>query len=194
VNDAHGKKMSKSKGNVINPLELTDKYGTDAFRMALIIGNTPGTDLALREDKVKANKLFANKIWNITRFVLTNTENWDGSKPAQLEASDEKLIEELGILVKDVTEDMENYRFHLSAEKLYHYVWHTFADKIIEESKAKLQSSDSQVSTSAQFTLRYILENSLKLLHPFMPFVTEEIWQNIKPEGMLIVESWPKTK
>ncbi len=194
VNDAQGKKMSKSKGNVINPLTLTDKYGTDALRMALIVGNTPGTDVALQEDKVKAYKNFANKIWNITRFVLTSLEGFDGKKPELLIEQDLDNISELDELTKDVTKDMDEYRFYLAAEKLYHYVWHSFADKIIEGSKEKLKSEDQAVVKSTQFTLMHLLRTSLKLLHPFMPFLTEEIWSHIKKseENLLMVTKWPK--
>jgi valyl-tRNA synthetase len=179
VNDAQGKKMSKSKGNVINPLTLTQKYGTDALRMTLIVGNTPGTDLSLQEDKVKGYKNFANKLWNITRFVLSR------EKTGTLK---QELVDEFQELSKDITKDMENYRFHLGAEKIYHYVWHRFADEILEESKDKEDYGT---------TLYYILENSLKLLHPFMPFVTEEIWQDMpsKKDGILLmIEEWPETK
>ncbi len=195
VNDANGKKMSKSKGNVINPLTLTDKYGTDALRMALVVGNTPGTDLSLREDKVKGYKNFGNKVWNITRFVLTSTADWDGKKPAELTQDDEANITELNKLLEDITKDMDEYRFYMAAEKIYHYVWHRFADKIIEESKQKLLSEDVATKASIQYTLRYILETSLKLLHPFMPFITEEIWGNIRSSGndrLLMVTDWPK--
>ncbi len=196
VNDAQGKKMSKSKGNVINPLTLTDKYGTDALRMALIVGNTPGTDVALQEDKVKAYKNFANKIWNITRFVLTSTEGFDGSKPEKLMESDVENIKVLNELILDISRDMDNYRFYLAGEKLYHYVWHTFADKIIEESKERLKSEDGNIVRSTQYTLIYLLKTSLKLLHPFMPFVTEEIWSHIKEDAdnLLIVTKWPEQK
>lgn len=196
VNDAHGKKMSKSKGNVINPLQLTEKYGTDALRMALVVGNTPGTDLALQEDKVKAYKLFANKIWNVTRFVLENTKNFEGKKPETLTDSDTAHITELQNLVKDVTTDMDEYRFYLAAEKLYHYVWHTFADKILEESKKNLQSQESATVASSQYTLCHILEISLSLLHPFMPFLTEEIWSHISHDNkkLLLVSQWPKSE
>lgn len=190
VNDAQGKKMSKSKGNVINPLTLTDKYGTDALRMALVIGNTPGTDLSLREDKVKGHKNFANKIWNITRFALESTKDWDGTTPKSLAESASKNITELNELVADVTKDMDNFRFYLAAEKLYHYVWHTFADKIIEEAKENLKNEATKSST--QYALRHILETSLKLLHPFMPFVTEEIWSHIDGKKLLMVTEWPK--
>lgn len=192
VNDAQGKKMSKSKGNVVNPLELTDKYGTDALRMALIVGNTPGTDVALQENKVKAYKNFANKLWNITRFTLENTKNYNHEKPQKISEGDEKTISDFNDMVKDVTSDMDNFRFYLATEKLYHYVWHTFADKIIEESKEKLKSSNSEEVLSTQYTLNYILETSLILLHPFMPFITEEIWSKLNKDKLLMVTSWPK--
>ncbi len=193
VNDAQGKKMSKSKGNVVNPLDLTKKYGSDALRMALVVGNTPGTDLALREDKVKGYKNFANKIWNIARYVLSNTEGFDGNKPEKLEEGDQSIIEDLEKMYEDVTLDMDNFRYYLAAEKLYHYVWHTFADKILEESKEKLKSESMGVKKSIKFTLIYTLTTCLKLLHPFMPFITEEIW-GLMPnnKGLLLVEKWPK--
>jgi len=172
VNDAQGKKMSKSKGNVVNPMVLTEKYGTDALRMALIVGNTPGTDLALSEDKIKGYKNFANKIWNIARFVLSQER--DGKL-------DKELSDEFDALAKDITNDMENYRFYIAAEKIYAYVWHRFADEIIEEAKKQPGRGE---------TLYYILENSLKLLHPFMPFITEEIWSELKG-SLLMIEPWP---
>jgi len=203
VLDAKGRKMSKSKGNVINPLDLIEKYGTDALRMGLVIGNTPGTSLALAEDKIKGQKHFANKLWNIARFVLISMPEALDMK-ADLTAEDQKNLDELNATAQDLTKDMEEYRFYLAAEKIYHYVWHTFADKIIEESKAKLASGDPAVKASAQKMLLEILTTSLKLLHPFMPFVTEEIWSKLPikdPEKsqsdlgaskkLLIVEDWP---
>ena len=193
VLDPKGQKMSKSKGNVIDPMTLTQKFGTDALRMALVVGNTPGTSLALSEDKIKAYKNFANKIWNITRFVLSSIENWDGEKPEQLTESDSKNISVLNELTLDIIKDMENYRLYMAAEKLYHYVWHTFADKIIEESKVKLQSSNKNEIESTQYMLMHVLKTSLILLHPFMPFITEEIWQNIPNinDELLMVTKWP---
>lgn len=176
VNDAQGKKMSKSKGNVVDPLVLTRKYGTDALRMTLVVGNTPGTDLALREDKIKGYKNFANKIWNIARFVLSQER--DGEL-------DKELVDEFNALARDMTEDMDNYRFYIAAEKIYAYLWHRFADEIIEG--AKKQPGHGK-------TLYYILENSLKLLHPFMPFITEEIWSFFTTDGqasLLMIEPWP---
>ncbi len=193
VRDKDGKKISKSLGNNIDPLEVISKYGADAMRMALLIGTGPGNDSKMSDDKIKAYKLFANKIWNITRYVLTSTENWDGSKPEKLSEDDAKNISELNDLIADITKDMDAYRFYLAGEKLYHYIWHTFADKIIEESKEKLKSEDFDTVASAQYALRHILETSLTLLHPFMPFITEEIWSNIKTDNkMLMVTSWPK--
>ena len=174
VLDAKGQKMSKSKGNVINPLELTEKFGTDALRMGLVVGNTPGTSLALSEDKIKAYKHFANKLWNIARFVLSEERTGEVKK---------ELVEELDSIIEDVTKDMENYRFYMAGEKIYAYVWHRFADEILEESKKDREAYSA--------TLYYILENSLKLLHPFMPFITEEIWQELRKDELLMIESWP---
>lgn len=192
VNDQNGKKMSKSKGNVVNPLHLTEKYGTDALRIGLVVGNTPGSDLALREDKIKGYKNFANKLWNITRFILTSTEDFDRSTTPSVTPDDQKLIDSLSALTKDITDDMEAYRFYLAAEKLYHYIWHTLADDILESSKPILAGSDSTARTSRQLVLTHILESCLILLHPFMPFVTEEIWQSIGKDSMLMVAEWPK--
>lgn len=192
VLDAKGNKMSKSKGNVINPLDLTAKYGTDALRMGLVIGNTPGTSLALAEDKIRGQQHFANKLWNIARFVLINLPDMQDLQ-AKLLPEDQNNLDELNLMAKDMTNDMEQFRFYLAAEKLYHYIWHTFADKIVEESKAKLAGKDIAAKASAQRMLFEILTVSLKLLHPFMPFVTEEIWSKLplKDKKLLIVEEWP---
>ncbi len=189
-----GKKMSKSKGNVISPLELSQKYGTDALRMGLTIGNTPGTSSALYEEKIKAYKLFANKLWNIARFVLSNAEDFDTSKNPVLTPVDATLLANLWSLSREVTKEIDEYRFYLAGEKLYHYVWHTLADDILEDSKALLNGSDADARTSRQYTLLTILETSLKLLHPFMPFVTEEIWQSMGKQSILMVEEWPSGK
>lgn len=175
VNDAKGQKMSKSKGNVVNPLTLTEKYGTDALRMALIVGNTPGTDLSLREDKVKGYKNFANKIWNIARYILSQENNDSEVK--------EEIREEFEKFSQEVTKEMDGHQYHIASEKIYHFIWNRIADELIEESK-----KDQGLIPS----LRYLLEGSLKLLHPFMPFVTEEIWQEIKGDGsLLMIETWP---
>ncbi|HBD25076.1 MAG: valine--tRNA ligase [Candidatus Zambryskibacteria bacterium RIFOXYD1_FULL_40_13] len=192
LRDAKGQKFSKSLGNGIDPIQVIEEYGADALRMSLVIGIGPGADSKFDIQKVKAYKHFANKIWNISRFVLSNTEGWNGKKPDKLSEDDHLIITEFGDLIKDVTVDMDNYRFYLAAEKLYHYVWHNFADKIIEESKDKLKSDNKEIVESIQYTLRYVFENSLILLHPFMPFITEEIWTNIEKENLLMVTEWPK--
>lgn len=177
VRDARGRKMSKSLGNNLDPLDVTAKFGADAARMALVVGNTPGTDMRMSEDKIKGYKHFANKLWNIARFVLSQEHAGEMK---------EDLKVEFDALIVDVTNDIEEFRIYMAAEKLYHYLWHRFADEIIEGSKGK-------VGYGA--TLYYILENSLKLLHPFMPFVTEEIYQSMptKDSEFLMVARWPET-
>ena len=190
VRDAKGQKMSKSKGNVISPLTVSAEFGTDALRMGLIVGNTPGTDLNLDPRKIGAYKKFANKLWNISRFVLENAEGrgQDADK-TQTEAA---LLKELDELTTEVTTDLENFKFHLAAEKLYHYVWHRFADEIIEESKSILKAG-GDAAESRRYTIYQILHTVLRLLHPFMPFVTETIWQRLpeKDSELLMVAKWP---
>ena len=172
VRNQKGEKLSKSLGDNADPLSITSQYGTDALRMALIVGVGPGSDSKLSNDKLKAYKNFANKIWNIARFVLSQER--DGEL-------DKELVDEFDALAKDITDDMENYHFYIAAEKIYAYVWHRFADEIIEEAKKQPGRGE---------TLYYILENSLKLLHPFMPFITEEIWSELKG-SLLMIEPWP---
>lgn len=193
VNDAQGKKMSKSKGNVVSPIELTEKYGTDALRMALVVGNTPGSDIALSEDKIRGYRNFATKIWNIARFVLTSYRR-NNIEPAYT-AEDEKNLAELDAIKAEATAFLEQYDFNQSSNAIYHYVWHTFADKIIEAYKPRLAEGDTPDRAAAQETLLRILKGSLKLLHPFMPFVTEEIWSlmphdGAKAKSQLIIEEW----
>lgn len=195
VLDAKGQKMSKSKGNVINPLDLTDKYGTDAFRIGMVVGNTPGTSLALSEDKIRGYKNFANKIWNAARFVLDNTKDWEmpeNLKETEYDDEDKKSDEELKVLMKEITKEMDEYKFYIVAEKLYHYFWHTFADVIIERSKKKIL--ENRNAESAKALLYSQLTTLLRALHPFIPFVTEEIWSMVPVRGekkLLIVEKWP---
>ncbi|MDO8594788.1 MAG: valine--tRNA ligase [bacterium] len=196
VNDAKGQKMSKSKGNVISPLSLIEKFGTDALRIGLVAGNTPGTSLSLSEDKIRGYKNFANKLWNIARFIIENTagETFEHGFGDYTEA-DAKLREERHKLLVDVTKDMEAYRFYMAAEKLYHYAWHTFADKILEESKVLFEKGTDAEKKSRKQLLIHTLDKILRCLHPFIPFVTEEIWQLWKQptakEGMLMVAEWP---
>jgi valyl-tRNA synthetase len=182
VRDAQGRKMSKSLNNGIDPLDIAEKFGADAGRMALIVGTAPGTDSKISGDKIKGYKNFANKIWNITRFILDNTESNSGISVQN------ELTEEFKKITEDITTDMENYRFHLASEKIYHYIWHRFADEIIEESK-----KDKNILPA----LLPIWTDCLKILHPFMPFVTEEIWSMLPTENnrqnknLLMIEKWP---
>jgi len=193
VRDSKGKKMSKSLGNGVDPIEIANKFGADAGRMALVIGNTPGTDLKWTEDKVKGYKNFANKIWNITRFILESTKNEKfNEKFNKFTESDLKLIEERLAFVEDITKDMEEYRFYMAGEKIYHYVWHTLADIILENSKKVFaDKSETEKESRIQFllgTLRIVL----RILHPFMPFLTEEIWQSISSvKSLLMIKNWP---
>lgn len=187
-----GQKMSKSKGNVVSPLDFSEKYGTDALRMALIIGNTPGTSTALYEEKIKAYKHFANKLWNVARFVITELEtsqDWIGT---ELNTDDQAKLAACDAVIKEVTGDLNHYRFHLAAEKLYHYIWHELADVLIEESKTILKSDQAN---SRRLLLFKILDTCLRALHPFMPFITEEIWSLLAPyhpnHQLLIITPWP---
>ena len=192
VLDAKGQKMSKSKGNVINPLLITEKYGTDALRMGLVIGNTPGQSLALDENRIKGYRNFANKIWNASKFVATNTKDYKPAKKNTLSAKQKKYLQDLKKLVKESTKLMDNFKFYYAAEKIYHYFWHTFCDTIIEESKENLANQKTRAAT--QYVLLEILSVSLKLLHPFMPFITEEIYQQLpikNKKKCLMVEQWP---
>ncbi|OGZ64033.1 MAG: valine--tRNA ligase [Candidatus Staskawiczbacteria bacterium RIFCSPLOWO2_01_FULL_40_39] len=208
VLDAKGQKMSKSKGNVINPLEITEKYGTDALRIGLIMGNTPGQSLALDENKIKGYRNFSNKIWNASRFVLINLQDYNPTKKASLNALQKKHIKELKKLAKETTILMDDFKFYIAGEKIYHYFWHTFCDKIIEESKSALAKKGKE-KQAAQYILLQILSDCLKMLHPFMPFITEEIYQQLSrlpsnrgsstksgpikdKKQLLMISEWPK--
>jgi valyl-tRNA synthetase len=197
VRDGKGKKMSKSLGNVIDPLDMVEKYGADATRLSLITGAAPGNDVPLSEDKIRGYKHFANKLWNITRFVLTSVGDAPSSKDS-LSGADSELIAELDLLTKTVNGHFTTYRIDLACDAIYQYLWKRFADEIIEESKPILSGSDTGAIKSRQYVLLTILTTSLKLLHPFMPFVTEAIWQNMPKESkrgereLLMVTKWPK--
>ena len=194
VLDAKGQKMSKSKGNVINPLDLTDKYGTDALRIGLIVGNTPGTSLALDENKIKGYRNFATKIWNASRFVLMNLNDYKPGAKISLGAKDKKLIKDFQKIAKEITKEMDEFKFYVASEKIYHYFWHTFCDKIIEEQKPRLLGNNKKDKACSQYVLLALLSKSLKILHPFMPFITEEIYQQLPVENKkqcIMVEEWP---
>ncbi|OGM97658.1 MAG: valine--tRNA ligase [Candidatus Yanofskybacteria bacterium RIFCSPHIGHO2_01_FULL_41_21] len=193
VRDEQGRKISKSLGNNLDPLEMIAKYGADSVRMSLIIGTAAGTDSKISEPKIKGYRNFSTKLWNISRFVLMSIPDPIELEKISLVPEDQKLLDELSIIAKDITKDMEEFRFYLAGEKIYHYIWHTFADKIIEESKTKLASENPDIKTSAQRMLLEILITCLKLLHPFMPFVTEEIYSKlpITNKKLLMIETWP---
>ncbi len=188
VRDAQGRKISKSLGNVLDPRELSSKYGTDALRMSLLIGNGPGNDLKLGEDKVKAYKLFANKIWNATRFVIEKT--LDHEKGSDLNEEDQLIYNNWQEKKKDITNDLDNYRLHLASEKIYDYFWHAFCDEIIEKLKLRILNDDDK--KSAQTLLLKLLREQIITIHPFMPFITEEVWKYIKREddNILMVTKW----
>jgi valyl-tRNA synthetase len=189
VRDAQGRKMSKSLGNVLDPRVLSSKYGTDALRMALMVSNGPGNDLKLGEDKVDAYKKFANKIWNATRFVLEKTSDFEDTKTTFTE-EDNAVYEAWREVHKDITSDIENYRLHLASQKIYDYFWKIFCDDIIETRKVRIaENSDKD---SAQSLLLTLLREQIVTLHPFMPFITEEVWKFIKKDtdDLLIIAKW----
>lgn len=186
VRDGKGQKISKSLGNAIDPIDIANKYGADAGRMALIVGTAPGTDSKISEEKIKGYKHFANKIWNITRFVLSNTN--DDLTNEKLNNDDLKIYEEWRSEVKSITEDIDNFRLHIASDKIYQYAWRRFADQILEESKEVFKTDQSK---SRQLLLNKILKEILIVLHPFMPFLTETIWQEINGDSILMVEKWP---
>ncbi len=197
-----GQKFSKSLNNGIDPIDIINKYGADALRMGLLTGTAIGSDISFDENKIKGYKNFANKLWNITRFILSSTETYkyDPGFSKWTEA-DKKLVAERDALITEITREMEEYKLYLVAEKLYHYTWHTFADKIVEESKTILgtppvnegKGTDSEKSSRAQLLI-HTLHIILKTLHPFIPFVTEEIWLTLPhntEQNLLMVENWP---
>lgn len=196
VRDAQGRKMSKSLGNGIDPIDVAQKFGADAGRMALIVGNTAGTDSRISEDKIKGYKNFANKLWNITRFVLSSIDEDVINNRPEIDQAGKSLLDEVSTLEMEVTKDIDEYRFYMAGEKVYQYVWHRFADVILESSKETMKSGTDEEKKSAQRVLYEILKRNLILLHPFMPFVTEEIWSLLPKEPgdaeLLMIEHWPR--
>ncbi|TSC56931.1 MAG: valyl-tRNA synthetase [Parcubacteria group bacterium Greene0714_21] len=192
VRDKDRQKMSKSKGNVVDPLGITEQYGTDALRMALTIGNMPGKDTILSEEKIRGYRNFVNKVWNVARFLLLNAQDYDRKTIPRLTTQDRKIQKEFSLVAKKTTSYIEKFRFSHAAETLYHYLWHTFADKILEESKAILQNPKRK--TARQYVLLSIFKDIIKMLHPFIPFVTEEIYQQLplkNKKETLMIEKWP---
>jgi len=196
IRDKDRQKMSKSKGNVIDPLAVVEQFGADALRMSLVFGTSAGNDIPMSEDKILAQRKFANKIWNAARFSLENLSDLspDGVKPAYTQA-DEWILKELAQTVQKITKDLDSFQFHEAALSAYHFFWHSFCDKCIEDVKQRIKEPQSEADKkTAQFVLWKVLVDSLKLLHPFMPFITEKIYQSIphRPKEFLMVEEWPK--
>ena len=192
VRDKDRQKMSKSKGNVVDPLGITEQYGTDALRMALTIGNMPGKDTILSEDKIRGYRNFVNKIWNIARFLFLNTKDYQPKIRPRLTLQDRRIQKEFSVMAKKTTQYLEKFQFSHAGETLYHYLWHAFADKILEGSKPVLQ--DPKKRAARQYVLMSIFSDLMKLLHPFIPFVTEEIYQQLPlkdKKETLMVEKWP---
>lgn len=191
VRDKQGRKFSKSLDNGVDPLDMIERYGADALRMGLLVGSAIGSDVSFDENKVKGYKHFANKLWNVARFILDNTQDVDIS--VSLSTADAEILSAHEILTKDVTSDMEEFRIYMAAEKLYHYAWHELADKILEESKPILAGADQSARASRARLLVTLLDRTLRLLHPFMPFITEEIFQSMptKNAKFLMVARWP---
>lgn len=194
VRDALGRKMSKSLGNGIDPLEIIDKYGADALRFTLATGNSPGNDMRFSDEKVEASRNFANKIWNAARFIIMNlSENEPAPHiPEKLSLEDKWILSQYNALVKDVTDSLEKYELGLAVQKLYDFIWDVFCDWYIEIAKIRLSSEDAELKECAKAVLVYVMSNTLKLLHPFMPFITEEIWQTLPHSGeSIMISDWP---
>jgi len=205
VRDKYRQKMSKSKGNVIDPLGVIDLYGADALRMALVFGTGAGNDIVISEEKIVGQRKFTNKIWNAARFVLTQIQNAKFKmqnaefklEDKELTEADKKILEKLEETVKKVTEDLDNFRFHNAAQTLYQFFWFNFCDVYIEKSKLQIQKAKTEKDKEKTLQiLLYVLLTSLKLLHPFMPFVTETIYQMLpfRSKKALIIEDWPTEK
>lgn len=198
VRDAEGRKMSKSLGNGIDPLELIEEYGADALRITLVTGSSPGNDMRFNIERVEANRNFANKLWNATRFVLMNLdEDIIGEKLVleDLEEEDKWILSKLNTLSSEATKNLDKYEIGMAADKIYTFIWDEYCDWYIEMVKSRLYGENEKSKRIAEKVLLYVLKDILKLLHPFMPFITEEIWQHLgKNEKPLILEDWPTCK
>ena len=193
VRDEHGKKMSKSSGNGVDPLGVIDKYGADALRFTLVTGNSPGNDMRYSDKKVEASGNFANKIWNASRFMLMNLD--DDTKPGipeQLGIEDKWILSKYNTAVKEITANIEKFELGVASAKIYEFVWDILCDWYIELIKPRLFEKGSQSNKNAQSVLLYVLSGTLKLLHPFMPFITESIWSHLGYDHPIIVSEWPK--
>ncbi|HBL99573.1 MAG TPA: valine--tRNA ligase [Ruminococcaceae bacterium] len=197
VRDAQGRKMSKSLGNGIDPLIVIDEYGADALRFTLATGNSPGNDMRFSDEKVGASRNFANKLWNAARFILMNLGEDEKAPhiPDELALEDKWILSLFNKLTKEVTDNLDKFELGIAVQKLYDFIWDVFCDWYIEISKIRLNSGDEKAAQTARDMLVYIMSNTLKLLHPFMPFITEEIWQTLPHEGeSIMISEWPVYK
>jgi len=193
VRDDKGRKMSKSLGNGIDPLEMADKFGADALRFNLITGNSPGNDMRFFVEKCEAMRNFANKIWNASRFVMMNLTIDKVQLPEKLELEDKWVLSKLNSLIREVTDNLEAYELGVASAKIYDFIWDTYCDWYIELTKTRLNGEDKAASEAAQNVLCYVLLRILELMHPFMPFITEEIWQALPHEGEYLIRAqWPQ--
>ena len=202
VRDSQGRKMSKSLGNGIDPLEVIDKYGADALRLTLITGNAPGNDMRFYWERVESSRNFANKVWNASRFMLMNFEqpaekgiSIDGESLADLTQADKWILSKMNRLTKDVTENIDKYELGIAVSKIYDFIWEEFCDWYIEMVKPRLYNDEDKTKAAALWTLKTVLINALKLLHPYMPFITEEIFCNVQnEEESIMISKWPEYK
>lgn len=193
VRDDKGRKMSKSLGNGIDPLEMANQYGADALRFNLVTGNSPGNDMRFYTERCEAMRNFANKIWNASRFLMMNLTIDKCELPDKLELEDKWILSKLNSVIPEITENMERYELGVAAQKVYDFIWDSYCDWYIELTKTRLQGEDEDSKVRAQQVLCYVLTQILKLLHPFMPFITEEIWQALPHEGdYLMLQQWPE--
>lgn len=194
IRDAQGRKMSKSLGNGIDPLEVIAQYGADALRFTLVTGNSPGNDLRFSQEKVEASRNFANKIWNASRFILMNIDGHDvpNQLPEKLALEDKWIVNQFNQVVKEVTDNLEHFEIGIAVQKLYDFLWDELCDWYIEIAKIRLQSSDEEAAQTARQVLVWVMTGTLQLLHPFMPYITEEIWQSLPHEGeSIMLSKWP---
>lgn len=196
IRDSLGRKMSKSLGNGIDPLDIIDQYGADALRLTLVTGNAPGNDMRFHKERVESSRNFANKVWNASRFILMNLENEQSEPPATsaLEEADKWILASVNVLIKDVNENMDKFELGIAVQKVYDFIWDEFCDWYIEMAKYRIyhKEENAEAAKSALWTLKTVLGQALKMLHPFMPFVTEEIYSALVPEEKsLMMSTWP---
>ena len=197
VRDSQGRKMSKSLGNGIDPLEIIDKYGADALRLTLVTGNAPGNDMRFYMERVEASRNFANKVWNASRFIMMNMEKAeipDEIDLSTLTAADKWILSKVNSLAKEITANMDNFDLGIAVQKIYDFIWEEFCDWYIEMVKPRLWNDEDETKGAALWTLKNVLINALKMLHPYMPFITEEIFCNLSDEESIMISSWPEYK